>query len=67
MASADVFALENSGLNAFLFAEVGVELNGSALTILSALARLGEDPWAEAARWAKGPRLTAIDMLSCIS
>ncbi len=53
MTSTDAFALKNSDLNTFLFADVGTELNGSALTILSVLARLGEDPWAEAARWAK--------------
>ena len=45
MAAADVFVFKNSGLNAFLFAEVGTELNGSPLTILSVLARLGQDPW----------------------
>jgi len=49
----DAFALKNSGLNEFLFAEVGTELNGSALTVLSLMARLGLDPWAEAARWSK--------------
>lgn len=64
MTSNDAFALKNSGLNAFLFADVGTELNGSPLTILSILARLGEDPWAEAARWAKMPRAAAIDCLA---
>jgi hypothetical protein len=62
--STDAFALKNSDLNAFLFAEVGTELNGSALTILSVLARLGQDPWAEAARWAKMPKAAAIDSLA---
>jgi len=62
--STDAFALTNSDLNAFLFAEVGTELNGSALTILSVLARLGEDPWVEAARWAKMPKSAAVDCLS---
>ena len=38
MTTSDAFALKNSGLNAFLFAEVGTELNGSPLTILSVLA-----------------------------
>jgi hypothetical protein len=64
MASSDAFALKNSGLNAFLFAEVGTELNGSPLTILSVLARLGQDPWAEAAKWTKLPKATMIDQLS---
>ena len=49
MSHPDAFALKNSGLNEFLFAEVGIELNGSPLTILSILARLGQDPWVEAA------------------
>jgi hypothetical protein len=62
--STDAFALTNSDLNAFLFADVGTELNGSALTILSVLARLGEDPWAEASRWAKMPKSAAVDCLS---
>ncbi len=56
MAKADVFALKNSGLEAFLLAEVGTEWNGSGLTVLSLLARLGKDPWAEAATWSKLPR-----------
>jgi len=65
--STDAFALKNSDLNAFLFADVGTELNGSALTILSVLARLGQNPWAEAARWAKMPKTAAIDSLAqCI-
>jgi hypothetical protein len=64
MAQSDAFALKNSGLNDFLFAEVGTELNGSRLTILSVLARLGQDPWVEAAKWAKLPRATMIDRLA---
>lgn len=46
----DVFALKKSGLEAFLYADVGIEANGSMLTILSLLARLGKDPWTEAAK-----------------
>jgi hypothetical protein len=64
MAHPSAFALKNSGLNPFLFAEVGTESNGSALTILSLLARLGRDPWAEAARLAGLPRPVAIDCLA---
>lgn len=68
MAQADAFALPHSGLNRFLFAEVGTELNGSPLTILSVLARLGQDPWIEAARWAKLPKGAIIDSLAkCIA
>jgi hypothetical protein len=64
MTTSNAFALKNSGLNSFLFAEVGTELNGSPLTILSVLARLGQDPWAEAARWAKLPKSAMIDSLA---
>ena len=60
----DVFALENSDLEAILYAVVGKELNGSALTILSMTARLGCDPWAEAARWATLPRAGFIASLT---
>ena len=60
----DAFALKNSGLNAFLHADVGAELNGSPLTILSMLARLGNDPWEQAAGWAALPTAAAIDGLS---
>jgi len=64
MPHSDAFALKNSGLNTFLFAEVGTELNGSQLTILSILARLGRDPWVEAARWAEMPKTAMIDCLT---
>jgi hypothetical protein len=56
----DAFALKNSGLDAFLFAEVGIEQNGSPLTVLSTLARLGRDPWAQAAEWARMPPAAII-------
>jgi hypothetical protein len=64
MPQSDAFALKNSGLNAFLFAEVGTELNGSRLTVLSVLARLGSDPWALAAEWAKLPNAAMVDCLT---
>jgi hypothetical protein len=60
----NVFALKNSGVEAFLYADIGAELNGSTLTILSMLARLGRDPWAEAARWAALPQEGAIESLA---
>jgi hypothetical protein len=67
MSQSDPFALKNSGLNDFLFAEVGSEMNGSPLTILSMLARLGTDPWAEAARLAGLPKSSIVDALAkCI-
>jgi hypothetical protein len=60
----DVFALKNAGLDAFLYADVGAEVNGSTLTTLSVLARLGKDPWAEAARWATLPKAAVIESLA---
>jgi hypothetical protein len=60
----DVYALQRSELNGFLFADVGVEPNGMTLSVLSALSRLGMDPWVEASRLARLPRNTAIDGLA---
>lgn len=44
------YSLIHSEFNDFLFALVGEEKSGMQLTVLSALARLGLDPWREAAR-----------------
>jgi hypothetical protein len=60
----DVFALKNSGLEPFLFAEVGDQRGGMGLTVLSLLARLGLDPWAEAARWVTLPKSAATACLA---
>jgi hypothetical protein len=66
--STDAFALKNSNLNPFLFADVGTELNGSTLTMLSVLARLGRDPWAEAAKWTNLPKAVVVESLTqCIA
>jgi hypothetical protein len=51
MALRPQFAMVPSDFNDFLFASVGEEAGGT-LTVLSALARLGIDPWVEAARLA---------------
>lgn len=53
------YSLGHSPYNAFLFAAVGEEQVGLPLTVLSALTRLGFDPWQEAARLAGLPRETA--------
>jgi hypothetical protein len=53
------FLLGHSPYNAFLFAAVGEEHVGVPLTVLSALTRLGFDPWQEAARLSGLPRETA--------
>ncbi len=68
MVSLDALISKESDLNPFLFADVGTELNGSELTVLSLLARLGSDPWAEAARLAALPEVAVIDWLAeCIA
>ena len=53
------YSLGNSTYNAFLFAAVGEEKVGLPLTVLTALTRLGFDPWGEAARLSDLPRETA--------
>ena len=60
----NVFDLRKTGLESFLYADVGPEANGSTLTILSILARLGKDPWMEAARWTALPRSVVIETLA---
>ncbi len=57
------FTLGHSPYNAFLFAEVGEEQVGP-LTVLTALTRLGFDPWQEAARLSDLPRDAAAHALA---
>jgi hypothetical protein len=64
VASTDTTALQRSDLNQFLFAEIGMEANGMNLSVLSAFARGGSDPWSEANRLAILPRSDAIDSLA---
>ena len=64
MPNIKAFGLNASDLNPFLFTCVGTEVNGSALTVLSVLARLGSDPWTEAGRLATLPRPAATDWLA---
>jgi hypothetical protein len=49
--------------NDFLFAPIYEEANGTALTVLSALARLDVDPWEEASRLAAMPKANAAGAL----
>jgi hypothetical protein len=58
------FCLIHSEFNEFLFASVGDEKNGTQLTVLSALTRLGFDPWGEAARLSVLPKETAARALA---
>jgi hypothetical protein len=53
------YSLGHSEYNAFLFAAIGEDKRGLPLTVLSALARLGFDPWREAARLSDLPREAA--------
>jgi len=67
MRSPEAFALKNSPVNPFLFAEVGLEASGLPLTVLSVLARLEQDPWRQAQTWAALSKETVIDQLAdCI-
>lgn len=60
----DVFALSRSDLNDFLFADIGLESSGMPLSVISALARLGMDPWQEARRLAGLSRAAATERLA---
>ena len=64
MATPDVSVLQRSDLNDFLFAVIGTEASGMTLSVLSALARQGSDPWREASRLAHLPKAEAGDSLA---
>ena len=48
----------------FLFAPVGAEIAGMPLTVISALARLGLDPWEEAERLSSLGNREAVEQLA---
>jgi hypothetical protein len=50
--------------NAFLFESIGLDQYGRPLSVVSALARLNLDAWAEAAQLARLPRDLAAERLS---
>jgi hypothetical protein len=60
------FTLGHSEYNTFLFASVGEEAAGVQLTVLTALTRLGLDPWQEAARLSDLPREAAARALAAM-
>ena len=64
MALPPAFSLLHSEFNEFLYAPVGEEANGVALTVISALTRLDIDPWEEAARLSELREDVAIRTLS---
>lgn len=53
------YTLGHSEFNDFLFAFIDEEQSGLKLTVLSAFARLGHDPWKESARLADLPKEAA--------
>jgi hypothetical protein len=63
MALPERFSLLNSELNNFLFASMGEGQSGAPLSVLSALTRLGIDPWAEGARLSNLPKEAATRAL----
>jgi len=63
MALRPEYSLGHSEFNEFLFAFVGEERSGQQLTVLSALSRLGLDPWGEAARLSDMPKEAATRAL----
>jgi hypothetical protein len=66
MALSARFSLLHSNLNDFLFASVGEEQNGVTLSVVSALTRLGLDPWEEAARLTPLPKARAAEALAAL-
>jgi hypothetical protein len=64
MALSARFTQLNSRFDDFLFASIGEEQSGMPLSVISALARLGTDPWAEAARLMELPRAKATEALA---
>jgi hypothetical protein len=64
MALSARFSQLHPDLNDFLFASVGDEQNGMPLSVISALTRLGLEPWEEAARLAALPKALAAEVLA---
>jgi hypothetical protein len=64
MALSARFSLLSARFDPFLFASIGRQENDMPLSVASALARLGADPWAEAERLAQLPRELATEALA---
>ena len=60
------FSQLDTNLNDFLFATIGEEQSGMGLSVASALARRGFDPWTEAFRLAGLPRAKASETLAAL-
>ena len=66
MSHAALTSLLGKEFDGFLLAPVGEERNGMTLSVLSALARLGVDPWEETAALAAMPRDRARQRLAAL-
>ncbi|MCV2874567.1 hypothetical protein OEZ71_19885 [Defluviimonas sp. WL0050] len=66
MSRLEVLHPEGNDFDPFLYAFVGKDQNGAAVTVVSALARLGLDPWEEAARLANSGQEAARGRLGAI-
>jgi hypothetical protein len=64
MALRESFRPLRPDLDNFLFAAVGTEQNGVPLSMISALTRLGLDPWSEAGRLSSLSRREAAEQLA---
>src|SRR5271168_5222355 len=64
MALRELFRPLRPDLDKFLFAAVGAEQNGIPLSMVSALARLGLDPWDEAGRLSSLGKREAVEQLA---
>ena len=58
--------LHDQSFDPFLFAVIGEERNGMLLSMLSALARLGLDPWFEATKLSRLPAPAATERLTSL-
>ncbi len=59
-------SLPSTAFSEFLFAGIAEQSNGMTLSLLSALSRLGVDPWAEAQRLADMPEALAVAALAAL-
>ena len=64
MALRDTFRPLRPDLDKFLFAAIGTERNGVPLSMVSALTRLGLDPWDEAGRLSSLSKREAVEQLA---
>ena len=64
MALRELFRPLRPDLDKFLFATVGAEQNGIPLSMVSALTRLGLDPWVEAGRLSSLGKREAVEQLA---